>query len=43
MTGLQAARSCRARRPELRVLILSMHDNERYFFEALRAGLPATS
>ena len=24
--------------PELRVLILSMHDNERYFFEALRAG-----
>jgi DNA-binding NarL/FixJ family response regulator len=26
------------RRPELKILILSMHDNEQYFFEALRAG-----
>ena len=25
-------------RPDLRVLILSMHDNEQLFFEALRAG-----
>jgi DNA-binding NarL/FixJ family response regulator len=38
MTGLQAARELTSRRPELRVLILSMHDNEQYLFEALRAG-----
>jgi DNA-binding NarL/FixJ family response regulator len=38
MTGLQAARELTRRRPELRVLILSMHDNEQYFFEALKAG-----
>ena len=38
MTGLQAARELGRRRPELRVLILSMHENEQYFFEALRVG-----
>jgi DNA-binding NarL/FixJ family response regulator len=38
MTGLQAAREIARRRPELRTLILSMHDNEQYLFEALRAG-----
>ena len=38
MTGLQAAREITARRPEVRVLMLSMHDNEQYFFQALRAG-----
>lgn len=38
MTGLQVARELGARRPELRVLMLSMHDNEQYFFEALKAG-----
>ncbi len=38
LTGIQAARELTRRKPELRVLILSMHDNERYFFEALRAG-----
>jgi DNA-binding NarL/FixJ family response regulator len=38
MTGLQAARELAQRRPELRVLLLSMHENEQYFFEALRAG-----
>ncbi len=38
MTGLQAAHELARRRPELRVLILSMHDNEQYFFEALKAG-----
>jgi DNA-binding NarL/FixJ family response regulator len=38
MTGIQAARELVRRRPELRVLMLSMHDNEQYFFEALRAG-----
>jgi DNA-binding NarL/FixJ family response regulator len=38
LTGIQAARELVDRRPEVRVLILSMHDNERYFFEALRVG-----
>ena len=38
MTGLQAARELTNRRADLRVLILSMHDNEQYLFEALRAG-----
>jgi DNA-binding NarL/FixJ family response regulator len=38
MTGLQAAREIRAHVPTASVLILSMHDDERYLFEALRAG-----
>lgn len=38
LTGIQATRELVRRRPDIRVLILSMHDNERYFFEALRAG-----
>ncbi len=38
LTGIQAARQLTQRKPELRVLILSMHDNEQYFFEALKAG-----
>jgi DNA-binding NarL/FixJ family response regulator len=38
LTGLQAAREIVQRRPALRVLILSMHDNEEYLFEALRVG-----
>lgn len=38
LTGIQAARELSQRKPDLRTLILSMHDNERYFFEALRAG-----
>jgi len=38
LTGLQAARELAQRRPELRILMLSMHDNEQYFFEALKAG-----
>jgi DNA-binding NarL/FixJ family response regulator len=38
LTGLQAATELAKRKPDLRTLILSMHDNERYFFEALRAG-----
>ena len=37
-TGLQATREIVQRRPTTRVLILSMHDNEEYFFEALAAG-----
>jgi DNA-binding NarL/FixJ family response regulator len=38
LTGLQAARELSKRRPGLRILILSMHDNEEYLFEALKAG-----
>jgi DNA-binding NarL/FixJ family response regulator len=38
LTGLQATVDLRRRRAGLRVLILSVHDNERYFFEALKAG-----
>jgi DNA-binding NarL/FixJ family response regulator len=38
MTGLQAAAELSRRRPELRVLMLSMHDSEQYLFQALRAG-----
>jgi DNA-binding NarL/FixJ family response regulator len=37
-TGLQAARELGRRRPELRILILSMYDNEQFLFEALKAG-----
>ena len=38
LTGLQAARQLLAHKPDLRVLILSMHDNEQFFFEALKVG-----
>jgi DNA-binding NarL/FixJ family response regulator len=38
MTGLQAAREIRAHLPTARVLMLSMHDDEHYLFEALKAG-----
>lgn len=37
-TGLQAAREIARRRPDIRVLMLSMHDLEAYCFEALKAG-----
>ena len=38
MTGLQAAREIARRRPNVRILMLSMYDHEQYFFEALKAG-----
>jgi DNA-binding NarL/FixJ family response regulator len=38
LTGLQATREIREAAPEVSVLILSMHDDERYLFEALKAG-----
>ena len=38
LTGLQAAHQLAARRPELKLLILTMHDSEAYLFEALRVG-----
>ena len=37
-TGLQAARELAKRRPDLRILMLSMHDTEDYCFQALKAG-----
>ena len=38
MTGLQAAREISRRASTVRTLMLSMHDNEQYFFSALQAG-----
>ena len=38
LTGLQVTREIKRQAPEVAVLILSMHDDERYLFEALRAG-----
>ena len=38
MTGLQAATELSKRKPEIRLLMLSMYDSEQYLFEALRAG-----
>lgn len=38
MTGLQAAAELSRRRPELKLLMLSMHESEQYLFEALKAG-----
>ncbi len=38
MTGLQAARELSRRAPSVRLVMLSMYDNEQYFFEALKAG-----
>ncbi|HMI69370.1 MAG TPA: response regulator transcription factor [Solirubrobacteraceae bacterium] len=38
LTGLQATREIRSLAPDVGVLILSMHDDERYLFEALKAG-----
>jgi DNA-binding NarL/FixJ family response regulator len=38
LTGLQAARELSRLQPDLRILILTMHDNEQFFFESLRVG-----
>lgn len=38
LTGLQAARELSRSLPDLRILILTMYDNEQYFFEALKVG-----
>ena len=38
LTGLQVAAELQGQRPELRTLMLSVHDSEQYFFEALKAG-----
>ncbi len=41
MTGLLAARELKRRRPGIRIVMLSMHENERYLYEALQAGASA--
>jgi DNA-binding NarL/FixJ family response regulator len=38
MTGIQAAAELQKRKPEVRVLMLSMYDSEQFLFESLRAG-----
>ncbi|MCA2210774.1 response regulator [Nocardia rosealba] len=38
MTGIQAAREITRAHPGVRMLMLSMYDNEQYFFESLKAG-----
>ncbi|HZQ73004.1 MAG TPA: response regulator transcription factor [Burkholderiales bacterium] len=39
LSGLEAAARLRARHPEMRVVILSMHSGEEYVMQALRAGV----
>jgi DNA-binding NarL/FixJ family response regulator len=38
MTGIQAAVELNKRKPELKLIMLSMHDSEQFLFEALKAG-----
>lgn len=38
LTGLQAARELAAQAPGMRILMLTMYDNEQYLFQALKAG-----
>jgi DNA-binding NarL/FixJ family response regulator len=38
LTGIQAAVELQKRKPELKLLMLSMYDSEQFLFESLRAG-----
>jgi two-component system response regulator NreC len=38
MTGLEVARRCKPELPEVQIIILTMHEEEAFFFEALRIG-----
>jgi len=38
LNGLETTRQLKKRYPRLKILILTMHDNEEYIFETLRAG-----
>jgi two-component system sensor histidine kinase UhpB len=38
ITGIQAAAELSKRKPELRILMLSMYESEQFLFEALKAG-----
>jgi DNA-binding NarL/FixJ family response regulator len=37
-TGIQAAEELRRRKPDLRLLMLSMYDSEQFLFQSLKAG-----
>ncbi|MFH2129455.1 MAG: response regulator transcription factor [bacterium] len=39
LNGLEAVRAIKKGRPEMKVLILTMHENEEYITEALKAGV----
>jgi DNA-binding NarL/FixJ family response regulator len=38
LTGIQAARQITEQRPEIKVVLLSMYDNEQFVYEALEVG-----
>ena len=38
MTGIQATHEIKQHLPDVAVVLLSMHDDQRYFYEALKAG-----
>lgn len=38
LNGLETTRQLKKRHPKMKILILTMHDNEEYIFETLRAG-----
>ncbi len=38
MDGLESTRQMKRHNPDIKVLVLTMHDNEEYFFQLLRAG-----
>ena len=38
MDGLESTRQMKKDNPDIKVLVLTMHDNEEYFFQLLRAG-----
>jgi DNA-binding NarL/FixJ family response regulator len=38
MTGIQAAAELHKRKPEIKLIMLSMHDSEQFLFESLKAG-----
>ncbi|HLB65163.1 MAG TPA: response regulator transcription factor [Anaerolineales bacterium] len=38
MTGIEAAREIRARRPETSIVALTIHEDQEYFFKMLEAG-----
>jgi DNA-binding NarL/FixJ family response regulator len=38
LTGIQAAEELHRRKPDLKLLMLSMYDSEQFLFESLRAG-----
>ena len=38
LNGLETTRQLKKRHPKTKILILTMHDNEEYIFETLRAG-----